>query len=192
MAAYEVISVGDRDARLPAIAAADSANVSSRAASTAAANSLKAPTRSTVRASLRASLVTLGPVLTSSGTGRTRRPFHSHPYRLVRQSMRVGMKGAARSSPPRRSKHRRSEYNERRGAQRAAAVRASRGFQAVCGGSPSHSGRGFQAGGGPGRCCGGFHAVCGCGDGGSPNGSHGSRTDGSNDGHTLLCHGDSC
>jgi len=81
---------------------------------TATANSLKAPTRSTVRAardqgslvqsgarrpmtSLRASLASLGPVLTSSGTGRTRRPFHSHPHRLFDQPRRVGMKGAGRS-----------------------------------------------------------------------------------------------
>jgi hypothetical protein len=131
-------------------------------------------------------LAPLGPVLTSSGTGRkggrhgrpphseaaqpprARRPFHSRPHRLADRSSRVGMKGAGRSSPPRRSKPRgvgdasarangaegavrrhRSERSER-GAQRGAAVRATGGFHAVCGGCRGHRFGGFQAVGG---CC---------------------------------------
>jgi len=138
---------------------------------TATANSVKAPTRSTVRASLRSSplpsfaSLTRGAsaVLASSGTGRTRRPFHSRPDRLVGQSERVGMKGAGRSSPPRRSKHR-SERSER-GAQRVAAVRATGGFHAVWGCGHDHSCRGFHAvwGCGHDHSCRGFHAVWGCG-----------------------------
>jgi len=71
------------------------------------ANSLKAPGRSYRRASLRASLTAFAAVLASSGRRRATGPFHSRPCRLIRQSVRVGMKGATRSTRPGRCKHRR-------------------------------------------------------------------------------------
>jgi len=43
-------------------------------------------------------LAPLAVVLTSSGRRRATGPFHSRPCRLIRQSERVGMKGATRST----------------------------------------------------------------------------------------------
>jgi len=77
---------------------------------TATANSVKAPGRSYRRVSLRASLPPVAAVLASPGRRRATGPFHSHPCRLVNQSVRAGMKGATRSTRPGRSKHRRPGF----------------------------------------------------------------------------------
>jgi len=181
---------------------ADYLKTPNRTASTATANSVKAPAgfgrapRCARSHGSRACSDRLASLVyrrsphcvrrTVGGLPEACRPFHSRPCRPVGQSVRVGLKGAARSSPPRRRKHWSERCEARsastasgeaasseRSAQRGAAVRASRGFHAVCGG-------GFSC------VCRSFHAVRSAETNDWENRSR------SNDGHTLLCHSKSC